>query len=165
LSHLYIEKTNILPRQARDKHRESTQKKDRFFPQEVEGLKQLMTEGYVQILPQAPGSRADDDGGYTRRVREMTTLSNSSSRLDGGGDEDDTAGYSGEGPEEGLTPGGGGGGQGRVAYRRRHGYLFPQWWFLVIAAPSVLPGANNASFSQLFLCLSRACLGRMIVLM
>ena len=31
MSHLYIE-TNFLPRQARDKHRESTQKQDRFPP-------------------------------------------------------------------------------------------------------------------------------------
>jgi microcystin degradation protein MlrC len=30
LSHLYI-KTNILPRQARDKHKESTQKRVAFF--------------------------------------------------------------------------------------------------------------------------------------
>jgi len=41
-------------------------------------MTELMTEGFVQILPQAPTDQVDEDGGYSRKVREMTTLSSSS---------------------------------------------------------------------------------------
>lgn len=41
---------------------------------EVEGLKQLLSEGFVQILPQSPDEAADEDGGYTRTVLERNRL-------------------------------------------------------------------------------------------
>ncbi len=88
----------------------------------------------MQILPQAPGSEADDDGGYTRRVREMTTLSNGSRDGDNG-----TTGS--RELEEGLIV------DARIQpYRRHHGYLFPRWWFWVIAAPSILPAVFMTAF-------------------
>ena len=53
---------------------------------EVEGLKKLMSESYVQILPQQSGDGSEDDGGYTRGVREMTRLGGdaAASQLRGG---------------------------------------------------------------------------------
>lgn len=91
-----------------------------------------MTEGYVQILPQAPDSKADDDGGYTRRVREMTTLSNSV-RSKGSGENEELNQHLIE--SDCVQP-----------YRRGQGYLFPQWWFFVIAAPSILPAIFLTAF-------------------
>lgn len=92
----------------------------------------------MQILPQAPGSTADDDGGYTRRVREMTTLSNDILGTRGG----DSGSTRSGGLEEGLVV------DDRVhqPYRRQHGYLFPQWWFIVIAAPSIFPAIFLTAF-------------------
>ena len=42
---------------------------------EVEGLKQLLSEGFVQILPQSPDEvSTDEDGGYAREVLERNRL-------------------------------------------------------------------------------------------
>lgn len=41
---------------------------------EVEGLKQLLSEGFVQILPQSLEEVGDEDGGYTRAVLERNRL-------------------------------------------------------------------------------------------
>eukprot|EP01043_Picozoa_sp_COSAG02_P069340 COSAG02_NODE_11840_length_1643_cov_20.665901_2_plen_364_part_01 len=41
---------------------------------EVEGLKQLLSEGFVQILPQSVEEAGDEDGGYTRTVLERNRL-------------------------------------------------------------------------------------------
>jgi hypothetical protein len=49
LRHLYI-KMMILPRQARDKHRETTQKRDRFGAAQCEDHLDL-TERQRQLLP------------------------------------------------------------------------------------------------------------------
>ena len=104
---------------------------------EVEGLKKLMTEGYVQILPQAPGLQEDDDGGYTRRVRDMTTLRNNGVRSR---DSDKSNSGSGE-LEQSLIDA-----HRARPYRRHHGYTFPQWWFFVISAPSIFPAIFLTAF-------------------
>ena len=103
---------------------------------EVEGLKKLMSESYVQILPQQSGDGSEDDGGYTRGVREMTRL--------GGG-----AAASPSPPGSPLA-------QpllektGDDGYRRRpEGYLFPNWWFVCMAAPSILPGIFSTAFQSI----------------
>jgi hypothetical protein len=41
---------------------------------EVEGLKQLLAEGFVQILPQSFDETPDEDGGYARTVLERNRL-------------------------------------------------------------------------------------------
>lgn len=41
---------------------------------EVEGLKQLLSEGFVEILPQHPAEATDRDGGYTRSVLGRSRL-------------------------------------------------------------------------------------------
>lgn len=103
---------------------------------EVEGLKKLMSESYVQILPQQSGDGSEDDGGYTRGVREMTRL---------GGDAAASPSPPGSPLAQPLLEK-----SGDDGYRRRpEGYLFPNWWFVCMAAPSILPGIFSTAFQSI----------------
>jgi hypothetical protein len=72
LSHLYI-KTNILPRQARDKHRETTQKRDRFLADMGDLEKKLVAASELQQQPKSNGEQPLILVSYTPHARCAST--------------------------------------------------------------------------------------------
>ena len=66
--HLYI-KTNILPRQARDKHRETTQKRDRFLADMGDLEKKLVAASELQQQPKSNGEQPLILVSYTPHAR------------------------------------------------------------------------------------------------
>eukprot|EP01043_Picozoa_sp_COSAG02_P045124 COSAG02_NODE_4096_length_5787_cov_2.405767_1_plen_346_part_00 len=73
---------------------------------EVEGLKQLLSEGFVQILPQSLEQVGDEDGGYTRNVLERNRLRAAAEATANKADDADATLYGANlaVPQKGSTP-------------------------------------------------------------